>query len=101
MSTELNAVVSMRAKKLKIDCFQGESNKLDRLKTIAEDRGLEKHQIAYVGNDVNDLECLEWVGLPMIPNNACETLKKMGFLQLKTSGGNGVIREVATLLVKM
>jgi len=100
LSTEVNSVVAKRAEKLKIECFHGESIKLDRLRKIAEDRGLEQNQIAYVGNDVNDVECLEWVGLPMIPNNACDSLKKMGFHQLKTSGGNGVIREVATLLVK-
>jgi YrbI family 3-deoxy-D-manno-octulosonate 8-phosphate phosphatase len=99
LSTETNPVVAKRAEKLKISCVQGARNKLAELKKIALSRNLTANQIAYVGNDVNDSECLDWVGLPMIPNDANDLLKDHGYLRLAKNGGEGVIREIASILV--
>ena len=65
ISKEENPVVAARCRKLKIPCIQGCDDKLPILRKLAADRGLTARQVAYVGNDLNDLECLGWVGSPI------------------------------------
>ena len=98
ISTEKNPVVSMRAKKLNISVTQGHEDKLPILKQIAKTNNLELRQIAYVGNDINDLSCLREVGFPIAVADAYpEVLKLAKYTTLKV-GGNGAVREVCELI---
>src|SRR5262245_24625128 len=63
LSTEVNPVVQARARKLKLECVAGSAKKGTALREIAARKGLTLEQVAYVGNDANDLECLGMVGL--------------------------------------
>ena len=94
LSTEKNPVVEARCRKLTVPCIQGCDDKLTRLQQLAQKRNLLPGDIAYVGNDVNDLECLQWVGMPIAVADAVPEV--LSAVQLVTSrdGGFGAVREV-------
>ena len=98
LTSEKNNVVVNRAKKLNIDIEHGCKDKLTFLKNWAKDNNINKKYLAYVGNDINDLNCMNWVGMPFAPQDAHPHIRNSGARILKTFGGNGVIREVADLL---
>jgi len=97
ISTEANPVVSARARKLKIRCIQNCSDKRAVLQDIARELKIELDQIAFVGNDINDLACLECVGLPIVVQDAHPDVLAVARYQTKHPGGNGAVREVCDL----
>ena len=97
ISTETNPVVATRAKKLNVPVFQGHDDKLPVLMKLAQNKGLELHNIAYVGNDINDKECLESVGLPIVVADAYPEIVSISMFQTKQNGGYGAVREVCDL----
>lgn len=98
LSTEVNPVVGVRARKLKIPCTQGCDDKLAALRTIAAERGVGLEAFAFVGNDVNDAECLANVGLPIVVADAHPDVLELGLYRTRTLGGHGAVREVCDLL---
>jgi N-acylneuraminate cytidylyltransferase len=99
LSMETNPVVAARCKKLAIGCVQGEDDKLPVLKRIVAERSLRPDQVAYVGNDVNDLECMEWVGAPIAVADAEAEVKHISRWVTARSGGRGAIREVCNRIL--
>jgi YrbI family 3-deoxy-D-manno-octulosonate 8-phosphate phosphatase len=97
ISTESNPVVSARAQKLKIRCFQNCEDKRKTLKSIAQEFGFTLDQIAFVGNDINDQPCLEHVGLPIVVNDAHPDVVSIARYQTRNPGGCGAVREVCDL----
>lgn len=98
LSTEVNPVVGVRARKLKIPCTQGCDDKLTALRTIAAERGVGLDAFAFVGNDVNDAECLANVGLPIVVADAHPDVVELGLYRTRTLGGHGAVREVCDLI---
>ncbi len=99
LSTEQNPVVAARCRKLGLPCIQGCDDKLAALQRLAEARGLAAAQVAYVGNDVNDLACLRWVGLPIAVADAVAQVRAAAHLETTQAGGRGAVREVAEMLL--
>jgi len=95
LSTETNPVVAARCRKLKIECIQGCNDKLSALQNMAQKRSLKPEHIAYVGNDVNDLTCIRWVGISIAVADAVSEVKKASRLVTTCVGGRGAVREVA------
>ena len=100
LTREDNKVVLRRAEKIGSEIINGVRNKLQVLKTWSKNNEIKSSEIIYVGNDANDLSCLEWAGLGMVPSDANPTVLATGFLRLKNKGGEGVAREIAELLLK-
>jgi 3-deoxy-D-manno-octulosonate 8-phosphate phosphatase (KDO 8-P phosphatase) len=98
LSTETNPVVAMRAKKLKRFCLHGVADKLKELTRLASERGLELSETAYVGNDINDAECLRAVGLAIVVADAHPDVMGIAHYVTRLSGGRGAVREVCDLL---
>ena len=67
LSTEKNSVVTMRAKKLKIQALQGIKNKADALSSLSESKGYDLGRILYVGNDLNDFNVMKICGYSVCP----------------------------------
>ena len=87
-----SAIVEYRAKELDItELYQGVTDKLAQLKKVAEKYQLTKNQIAYIGDDVNDLECIKYCGFSACPNDAVAEVKNSSLFVCYTNGGNGVI----------
>lgn len=87
-------IVKERAKELKItELYQGVSNKLDQLKVLAEKYAVSSKEIAYIGDDLNDLECIKYCGITGCPNDAVKEVKKEVSYVCGNDGGRGAVRE--------
>jgi YrbI family 3-deoxy-D-manno-octulosonate 8-phosphate phosphatase len=93
VSMEKNAIVAARAKKLEVDCVQGVDDKLSVVQDRAVDLGVALEETAFLGNDINDAECLRAVGVPVVPADAWPEVKPLAHWVLSRPGGNGCVRE--------
>ena len=94
LSTEKNSVVTMRAKKLKIQAIQGVSNKVTALLSLIETKCFNIEKVLYVGNDLNDYRVMQLCGFTACPADSHEKIKEISTIILKSNGGNGVVREL-------
>jgi len=93
---ENSQAVARRAEKLKIgEVHLGIEEKLPVLQDFASRKGLDASEIAYMGDDVNDLPCLGWVGLPVAPADAMPPVLSVAQLITERRGGEGAVRELA------
>ncbi len=97
ISTESNPVVSARARKLQIRCVQDCPDKRKALEHIAEEIGISLGEVAFVGNDINDLPCLMCVALPIVVQDAHQDVIPLARYQTKNPGGYGAVREICDL----
>ena len=101
ISTEPNPVVSARARKLNIRCVQNCQDKRAVLQEIAHELKITSDQVAFVGNDINDLACLECVALPIVVQDAHRDVVATARYQTKQPGGHGAVREVCDLFERV
>lgn len=94
LSTEMNKIVSSRAKKLKSPVFQGLGNKSNTLKMIIKKKNIDISNIFYIGNDLNDYHAMKLCGFSACPADSHPEIKKISNITLKTCGGNGIAREL-------
>ncbi len=99
LSKETNPVVAARCRKLDLPCFQGCDEKLPEIKRMSAERGLTASQVAYVGNDVNDLDAMGWCGLAVAVADARPEVRAAADIVTRCRGGNGAVREVCDLLL--
>jgi YrbI family 3-deoxy-D-manno-octulosonate 8-phosphate phosphatase len=97
ISTEENAVVAERCRKLGLQCFHGRENKLATLKEIAEQKKISLDQVAYVGNDINDIPCLRHAGFPVVVQDAHPDVLDFAKFRTTHHGGHGAVREICDL----
>lgn len=100
LSTETNSVVGARARKVKLPVIQGVRDKRFQLETYCRENKVKPAKTVYVGNDVNDLDAMRFVGFPVAPADANPSVLRAAAMVLKTRGGYGVIRELAERLNK-
>lgn len=99
LSKEPNPVVSARGRKLKIEVRQGIDDKLPELDRWLAENGLTRAETAYIGNDVNDLECMEAVGFPVAPADARPEALAIAAYVTEAEGGRGALRELCEALI--
>jgi YrbI family 3-deoxy-D-manno-octulosonate 8-phosphate phosphatase len=99
LSKESNPVVAARCGKLGIAFRQGLEDKHAALLSLAAERKVGLAQIAYVGNDVNDLPCMAVAGCGIAVADAHPEVLERADIILKTPGGRGAIREVCDLIL--
>jgi YrbI family 3-deoxy-D-manno-octulosonate 8-phosphate phosphatase len=99
LSSEPNPVVATRAKKLQTPCLHGQKNKLEALTAYVKERGVTLTDVAYVGNDINDAECLKAVGLPIVVGDAWPEVARLARWRTERKGGHGAVREVCDFFV--
>ena len=97
ISTEKNPVVSVRAAKLNIDVLQGIENKLPVLNQWAAENQLSVGQVAFIGNDINDVDCLNAAGVGIAVADAYPVAVDAADFVLTKKGGEGAVREIADL----
>ena len=98
ISSETNAVVKQRARKLGIFCLQGVSDKEKELKSYCSNLNINLMNVIYVGNDINDRKAMECVGWPICPNDAHESVRDISRYVLENKGGEGIVRELMDLI---
>jgi YrbI family 3-deoxy-D-manno-octulosonate 8-phosphate phosphatase len=100
ISGEDNAIVHARAAKLKIDdVFSGVSNKRLVVEQLCARQQLTLDQVAFIGDDLNDLSALECVGLACAVADAAEPVKAIAHYVTRHRGGDGAVREVCEFLI--
>jgi YrbI family 3-deoxy-D-manno-octulosonate 8-phosphate phosphatase len=100
ISTETNPVVSARCRKLNLHCIQGQADKAEALRRLARERNVELERVIYIGNDLNDLGCMNAVGFAVAPLDAVATVLDQADLVLTSKGGNGAVRELCDLILQ-
>ena len=101
LSKERNPVVSRRGEKLNVEVIQGCDDKLEALKVWLASQNISSQQCIYVGNDINDLECLQFVGISVSPSDAHESVSHAVTWRLSNLGGRGAIREMSDVLIEV
>ena len=101
LSTEENSVVNVRCKKLGLHCIYGIRDKKEEvLATWLINNGIKPAHVVYVGNDVNDIGCLQLVGCGVVPRDAHPQAKSAANMVLSSPGGRGAVREIIDLITK-
>ncbi len=99
---EDSELVLNRAKKLKIDyCYVGVKDKYRVALSLIEQLKISINEVAYIGDDINDIELLRSVGLPVTVSSAPEYIKKICKYTTTLEGGEGAFREFVEYFIKM
>lgn len=99
LSKERNAVVSARAAKLGAEVLQAIDDKATAVREWAAEQAIALEQIAYVGNDVNDIGAMQVVGFPVAVADAHPQVRVWARLVLSRNGGDGALRELAQMMI--
>lgn len=95
ITSENTKIVDKRAKKLNIDyVYQGVKNKAEVLLELSDVSGISIDDMIYIGDDINDLSCIEMAGISFCPRDADELVIRKADFILSKNGGEGVVREV-------
>ena len=95
ISSEENPVVTRRAEKLQVSVVQGTYDKLTGLDAWLSEIGVQRERTLYIGNDINDLDCLNAVGYPVaVANSDPRAIEAACYVTTKP-GGAGAVREIA------
>lgn len=95
-----SGATSKRAAELKLDfCHQGILNKADTFKKLVQHYGFKAKEVAFIGDDINDLGVFELAGLSVCPSDAMPYIHERADLVTRARGGRGVLREVADLVL--
>jgi YrbI family 3-deoxy-D-manno-octulosonate 8-phosphate phosphatase len=94
-------IVQRRATELNFNyLFQGVENKIEIARKIALEENISLQDIAYIGDDLNDLDLLQNVGLSATPGDSIDYIKNNVDYVCKNYGGNGAFREFADYLLQ-
>ena len=101
ISGEQNSAIEIIKNKLNIDeVHQNIRVKIDVFKSILEKYNLSPDEVVYIGDDINDLEVLEFVKYPITVPDAVQKIKNISGIQITDrKGGEGAFREVADALL--
>ncbi len=82
------------------DVYLKTSVKITCLKTWIEGNGLKPSEVAFVGDDIPDYECMAYVGLSIAPSDAADEIKNISIYISSVKGGEGVARDVLEQLMR-
>jgi YrbI family 3-deoxy-D-manno-octulosonate 8-phosphate phosphatase len=100
LTSETSAIVEQRAKKLKIKhVLPGSRNKKNDLENLAKNLSLSLEEIAYIGDDVNDIYAMQISGVSACPADAAEEVKRVVDYRCKANAGYGAVREFCELIL--
>lgn len=101
ISGEKNSAIEILAKKFNVEeVHQNIRIKIDVLKDIVEKYGLSKEEFVYIGDDINDIECLEYAKYKITVPHSVSKVKSIDSIQVTRSvAGDGAFREVADCLI--
>ena len=93
--------VKRRFTELKVNhIVQGIAQKAEYLEKFMQEHSLKRSEVAYIGDDINDLECMEFVENTACPSDAIEEVKEKVQYICQKAGGQGAVREYIEKLLK-
>lgn len=94
-------LLSRRANKLQLDILKmGIENKLQTVKELCAEYQITLDEVAYIGDDLNDIEVIDQVGFGCSVKDGMEMVKRKAIYVTKAKGGEGAIREIADMILK-
>lgn len=100
VTKEKNNIIKQWAKNMHVEkLFDGIINKELILEKICPQFNVRENEIAYIGDDVNDVELLKIVGLSASPHDAIKKVKEICDYNCKNKGGKGAFRELVDLIL--
>lgn len=100
LTSENTQIVERRAKKLKVDyLYQGVKNKLEQALEICRELKIDIKEVAYIGDDLCDIQLLKAVGYAGVPSSASDYIRELANVSLLKKGGEGVFREFVEKLL--
>ena len=101
VTKESTLMVKEWAKKMNvIKLYDGIQQKGGIIELVCSEFKVTSEELAYIGDDVNDIELLSKVGFSAVPNDAISSNKKIVDYVCKVNGGEGALREVAEVILK-
>lgn len=102
ITKENSKIVKQRTQKIKPDLVLiGIQKKELELPKICKKFNISNNQIAYIGDDINDLSIMNLVGFSACPKDAVDEIKKISDYISNYSGGSGVLREISDLIISI
>lgn len=100
ITKEKTGIVERRGAKLAVpEVHQGVEDKFQVLTQLAKKYGVQLQQVAYIGDDVNDIEALKAAGFSAAPADALPSVRKAVKYVCHKKGGEGAVREVVELIL--
>ncbi|MDD1667280.1 MAG: HAD hydrolase family protein [Methanomicrobiales archaeon] len=99
ISKETSGVVKGRCDKLKIPALTGIDDKPKAFRELMEREGVAPGETAFVGNDLNDVECIRMAGVGISPADGVREARRAADLVTRHRGGQGAIREVTEIIL--
>lgn len=99
ISKEKNNVVKVRCDKLGIACKTGIDDKLTMLKILLEEENKKPDEVAYMGNDINDIECIQFAGVGVAVSDSYPEVLAVADYITRKKGGQGAIREFIDIVL--
>ena len=100
MTGELSGSVKSRAEKLLLDeYYLGVKDKVKLLEEVKSKNNIKEENIAFIGDDVNDIGIMKLVGLRAVPADAMNYTKEVADFVCEAKSGNGAFREFAELII--
>jgi 3-deoxy-D-manno-octulosonate 8-phosphate phosphatase, yrbI family len=102
ITTENSPIVARRAEKLKVDEYiYGTERKVEAINLFLEVAGLDFENIAYIGDEINDVSLLGKVGLSFAVGDAIDLVKSISDIVCTKKGGQGAFREAVEILMEL
>lgn len=101
LTAESSPIVKMRADKLQVDfLWMACKDKLDFMQRLCNDLGINMNEVAYIGDDINDVPLLRAVGRAACPADAHKCVQEVpGIVLLHANGGHGAVREFIDMCI--
>lgn len=101
VTSDNSEIAVARGKRLNFDLvYYGVKDKTEILKEVCFVRNIKPEEIAFIGDDVNDIEILKLVGLSACPGDAVDSVKSIVNYVCTRDGGKGAFRELADMILK-
>jgi 3-deoxy-D-manno-octulosonate 8-phosphate phosphatase (KDO 8-P phosphatase) len=101
ISGRLSPATAERAKQCKMSyVYQGHIEKIPILDEILADSGIDRQNVAYIGDDMTDIVIMRRVGIGIATANARDEVKRSAHLVTQAKGGQGAVREVAEMILQ-
>ena len=98
---ETRQLVSDRSKKMLVtELFMGVEDKIRVIESLEAKYDIDKSEIAYIGDDINDLEVIKRVGLGIAVSDAMDCVRAAAYYITCAKGGQGAVREIAEMIIK-
>lgn len=101
MTGENSPIVARRAEKLNItELHLGIKDKIKFMQSLLAEKGLSPEEVAYIGDDTNDVEVMMFAGLSASPADATHFAKEVSDVVVESNGGYGAFRDFAELIIR-